>query len=244
MIGSAVVPVALCITWSKCNGTGATVGAILGFVAGVAGWLGITANLNGGVINVDTTFGDYEMLTGNLLAIGVGGIITVVWSVLKPSDFDWEITRAINRKIVESDVVVADRTPQESPSLETPGEKMDKDLVSPQQRGNAPSTEEVEAQQLAEEGDEVGLQKAFRLAAWTALILVFVLIFLIPLPLFFTSYGQSSMCMDERGQELMGQCTRRKALPPGSAFPSSGCFLVCSWSACILSLRLERDLPL
>lgn len=43
IIGSAVVPIALCITWRKCNGTGACVGAVLGFCAGVAGWLGITS---------------------------------------------------------------------------------------------------------------------------------------------------------------------------------------------------------
>lgn len=61
IIGSAVVPISLCITWKKANGTGAVVGAIVGFMAAIAGWIGITASLNNGVVNVDTTFGDYEV---------------------------------------------------------------------------------------------------------------------------------------------------------------------------------------
>ncbi len=60
LIGSAVVPIAVCITWKKANGTGAIVGAIVGFVVAIAGWLGITAKLNG-ELTVDSTGGDYEV---------------------------------------------------------------------------------------------------------------------------------------------------------------------------------------
>lgn len=197
MIGSAVVPIAVCITWRRANGTGAVAGAILGFIAGVAGWLGLTASLNGGVINVDTTFGDYEMLTGNLLAIGVGGIVTVVWSLISPSDFDWEATRAINKKVVSSEVEVrGSATPADSPSLEaeaeTPGVKESKEQSGLD--GQVALDTGVEAQMDGmDEEERKDLQKAFRFAAWSALILVFVLIFAIPLPLFFSSYGKLSL---------------------------------------------------
>ncbi|WRT64851.1 uncharacterized protein IL334_001787 [Kwoniella shivajii] len=178
IIGSAVVPIALCITWNKCNGTGAVVGAILGFCAGIAGWIGVTSSLNDGVIDVTTTFGDYEMLTGNLLAIGVGGIITVGWSLIRPSHFDWDITRAINNQI-------------ESPPMDnfasdkdmSPGEGDKKMMDDIPQSG--PTIEEQPVD-LTEENK--GLQKAFRFAAWSALTLVVILIFVIPLPLFFSSY--------------------------------------------------------
>ena len=52
ILGSGVVPIALCVTWSRANRMGCIAGAVIGFVAGVAVWLGITSGLNGGVINV------------------------------------------------------------------------------------------------------------------------------------------------------------------------------------------------
>ena len=220
MIGSAVVPIAVCITWRKANGTGAVVGAISGFCAGVAGWLGLTSALNNGVINVETTFGDYEMLTGNLLAIGVGGIVTVAWSLARPTDYDWETTRAINKPAVQSTVEVAELTPRDSPALsaETPGEKDKEEPVLGRPvgvQGDAQARVD-EAQLLAEEEEErMGLQKAFRFAAWSALILVFVLIFAIPLPLFFSSYGQSFFIHPRQG-------TRCDASADEAVYPEKG----------------------
>lgn len=50
---------------------------------------------------------------------------------------------------------------------------------------------ELEGQD-SDEAERVGLQKAFRFAAWSAIGLTFVLLILIPLPLFFSSHGMSS----------------------------------------------------
>jgi Na+/proline symporter len=52
ILGSGVVPIALCITWSKANKWGCIGGSIAGFVAGVVAWLVTTSTLNNGVINV------------------------------------------------------------------------------------------------------------------------------------------------------------------------------------------------
>lgn len=52
ILGSAVVPIALAITWKKANKWGCIGGAIAGFVAGIVAWLVTTATLNDGVINV------------------------------------------------------------------------------------------------------------------------------------------------------------------------------------------------
>jgi hypothetical protein len=198
LIGSAVIPIALCISWRKCNGTGAVAGANIGFIAGIAGWLGITSRLNNGVITVETTFGDYEMLTGNLLAIGVGGLITIIWSLISPADFDWDITRAINCKV--ENVVERDDSATSQP--------LDGDLENPKYDGDekqapasslfatAESPLELTSMPVAEvsdtEAEQALLQRSFRLASWSALSLIAILIFAIPLPLFFSSHVYSS----------------------------------------------------
>jgi hypothetical protein len=202
IIGCAVVPIAMCITWKKCNGTGAVVGAIVGFLAAIAGWVGITAKLNSGVINVETTFEDYSMLTGNLLSIGVGGIITIAWSLIKPEDFDWEVTRAINNRV---DNHVEEVSPPVSSSSDTtasqPGPSTSEKTQYPATEGgdvkvsaNATKVNEdlvaMEEQPSGEYLENVQLQKSFRFAAYAALTLVALLIFIIPLPLFFSSHGE------------------------------------------------------
>ncbi|WWC67841.1 uncharacterized protein I206_101758 [Kwoniella pini CBS 10737] len=187
IIGCAVVPIALCVTWKKCNAKAAISGAILGFLAGVAGWLGITSKLNDGVINVETTFGDYEMLTGNLLSIGVGGIITVVWSLLQPDNFDWDITRNIN---VQTETNITEHSQPQSPITDQRIIEKEKEINGTEEASpEYAQTERVVEEQpsdLVEERE--GLKKAFRFAAWSALTLVILLIFVIPLPLFFSSH--------------------------------------------------------
>lgn len=59
ILGSAVVPIALCITWSKANKWGCISGAIAGFFAGIIAWLVTTSTLNGGAINVTVSIDDY-----------------------------------------------------------------------------------------------------------------------------------------------------------------------------------------
>lgn len=208
------MPIALCITWKRCNGTGAVVGCVTGFCCAITGWLVCTAQLNDGVINVETTFQDYCMLTGNLLSIGIGGIITVGWSLIRPANFDWEITRAINRKAGEAPSTVienanANSTPSSSPdSPVSPGGKDEKNLdtptvgeasavATPQEEKNVnvdinAFNAALEAKRLEEDKDMEGLRKAFRFAAVSALTLTFILIILIPLPLFFSQHGMSS----------------------------------------------------
>lgn len=56
ILGSAVVPIALGITWSKANKNGCIWGSVAGFVAGLIAWLVTTSTLNEGVISVDVCF--------------------------------------------------------------------------------------------------------------------------------------------------------------------------------------------
>ncbi|KAH7105729.1 Na+/solute symporter [Auriculariales sp. MPI-PUGE-AT-0066] len=174
ILGSAVVPIALCVTWNKASKFGCILGAAGGFVAGIIAWLVTTSALNDKVINVTTSGGDYEMLAGNLTSIGVGGIIAVAWSYWKPDQFDFDVTRAINKPhhhTETTDVTI----------------EKDKKLEESESESEVPEVGRTEEEDL----DPVGLQKAFKFAVWSSVILLLVLIILIPLPLFFaqTVYG-------------------------------------------------------
>ena len=52
ILGSAVAPIALYVTWSKANKWGCIAGFVAGFVAGIVAWLVTTSQLNDGVVNV------------------------------------------------------------------------------------------------------------------------------------------------------------------------------------------------
>ena len=196
LLGSAVIPIALCTTWSKANKWGCINGAIWGLIAGIIAWIVTTAKLHSNVINIETTGGDYEMLAGNLAAIGVGGIISVVTSyfvshfsssfpavitfllllyffkftsVQYPEDFNFDATRAINAP-VHHDKTKATATANEggpsSPIKKVPEEKAAEKEV----------THSVAVVQIgitrAEELDPVALNKAFKFAARSSVALV------------------------------------------------------------------------
>ncbi|KAJ6480136.1 urea transporter [Mycena sanguinolenta] len=178
ILGSGVAPIALCITWRKANKIGCIVGAVAGFAAGIIAWLVTTSTLNGGVINVTTSGGDFEMLAGNLASIGVGAIIATASSYMWPEDYDFETTRAINKPIAKVDEKELQNDKEERPSME--------------KKEKTPSVAaSFDAAEVEDELDPVALNKAFRFAAWSSLGLLLVLIILIPLPLFFAStiYG-------------------------------------------------------
>ncbi|KAH7921519.1 urea transporter [Leucogyrophana mollusca] len=185
ILGSAVVPIALCITWRKANRTGCVVGSVIGFAAGVGAWLGVTAGCNAGVINVTSLLitsstGNYEMLAGNLASIGVGAIVATAASLIWPDDFNFDATRAINapKALSKKNVEDSDRDAEEPED-----EKKAQD--------SSISTETHEVVQADNDLDPAGLDRAFKFAAKASIVLTLVLLIIIPLPLFFaqTIYG-------------------------------------------------------
>ncbi|PBK83965.1 urea transporter [Armillaria gallica] len=181
ILGSGVVPIALCITWHKANKWGCIAGSIAGFAAGIIAWLVTTTCLNGGVINVTTSGGDYEMLAGNLASIGVGGIIATVSSLIWPENFDFEITRSLNR-------------PESIPGL-----SKSKDEVTCDDLDHKEKSPDVSSAHEAciddEDLDPAALKKAFNFATWSSVVLLLILIIIVPLPLFFAStiYGTAGL---------------------------------------------------
>lgn len=94
VIGSAVIPVSMVLTWKKATAKGAIAGAILGQICAIIAWLVSTSALYG-EINIDNTGENYPMLTGNLVAICFSGIVCTIVSLANPDDYDWESTKNI-----------------------------------------------------------------------------------------------------------------------------------------------------
>ncbi|KAH9480101.1 Urea-proton symporter DUR3 [Psilocybe cubensis] len=188
ILGSGVVPIAICITWRKANKWGCISGTVIGFVAGVIAWIVTTSRLNGGVINVTTTGGSLEMLAGNLASILTGGIISVTASIMWPENFDWVATRAINQPRPISVEMDSMRSATSDMAKMRPASSIETDVQS---ISGDSFNDQIEKMEL----DPVKLKKAFQFASWSSLSLFVILILVIPLPLFFSRvvFGKSGL---------------------------------------------------
>jgi hypothetical protein len=186
LIGGAVFPTAFTITWRKQTKAGAITGCLSGLAAGITAWLS-TAKHYYGEITVETTGLSYPTLAGNLASIMTGLIVTVTISLIKPDNFDWEITRAINAVVVDG---TAPRDTS-SPELSDSGEKKDTPEVSAPPATTHDSHAELPphlAPTAKDEDDPKTLRRAFKLACISAFVLTFILDFLLPMPMFFSEY--------------------------------------------------------
>ena len=77
LIGSAVIPIALTITWKRTNKYAATIGAIAGLFVALGTWVGVAASLPefGGEVSLASLGHNYSMLFGNIAGILTGGAI-------------------------------------------------------------------------------------------------------------------------------------------------------------------------
>ena len=113
-----------------------------------------------------TTGGDFEMLAGNLASIGVGGIVTCVTSYFWPEDFNFDITRAINAPHSNNDF---EEKPIGSSPHGTP--EMDEDKKRDSVSADVSSVTSAQPSEDTEL-DPAMLNKAFRFAAWSSVVLV------------------------------------------------------------------------
>lgn len=194
LIGGAVFPTAFTIVWRKQTKAGAISGCLTGLAAGLTAWLA-TAKVYYGVIDVETTGKSYPTLAGNVAAITTGLIVTLTISMLKPDDFDWELTRAINAIVVDGtqDHGTTTRANSSSPELSDLTEKKGfQNTISTTTTNTPPPPAELPAHlaPTADEGedDPRTLRSAFKLACIFAFVLTFILDFLLPMPMFFSHY--------------------------------------------------------
>mmetsp|Transcript_16670 Transcript_16670/g.27575 ORF Transcript_16670/g.27575 Transcript_16670/m.27575 type:complete len:689 (+) Transcript_16670:141-2207(+) len=95
-IGSAVIPIAMTISWKRQSKYGAVAGALVGLGCGLIAWFTVTKNYGKtGKIDLDTTGENYPMLAGNIVAICSSGLVSFVVSMIKPDNCDWSSTKAI-----------------------------------------------------------------------------------------------------------------------------------------------------
>ncbi|CAN8070123.1 unnamed protein product [Agarophyton chilense] len=112
MIGSAVVPVAFSISWSKCSGLAAMCGAIGGLALGFTTWI-VYGAIDGGV-SVENLGEDRIMLAGNLVSILSSGAICIFVSLfIKGDNCDWSNTKSIALVEEDENAVVSEETDAE-----------------------------------------------------------------------------------------------------------------------------------
>jgi len=103
LIGSAVIPIALTITWSKTTRAGAVAGALVGVMLSLATWTMVAASEANGVVDIASLGGAFPMLYGNVVAILSSGLICVVISLAQNKKYDWAQLNT-HMKIVEGDM--------------------------------------------------------------------------------------------------------------------------------------------
>src|SRR5690348_5836937 len=96
LISSAVLPVTFSLMWKKQSATAAIVAPLGGLVISITAWL-VCAKLYSGEITLATTGTDQAMLAGNLGALISGGVISVIISLIKPDNYTFEGTRALQQ---------------------------------------------------------------------------------------------------------------------------------------------------
>jgi len=104
LIGSAVIPIALTITWSRTTRGGAVSGALIGVVLALLTWTSVAAGESPtGTVDIASLGGAFPMLYGNVVAILSSGLICVVVSLSQRKVYDWkEMNTHMN--IVEADM--------------------------------------------------------------------------------------------------------------------------------------------
>ncbi|XP_033764344.1 urea-proton symporter DUR3-like [Pecten maximus] len=104
LIGSAVVPIALSVSWDRLTGEGMMAGSISGTILAIIVWLSVASSYDGGLGRfLENTGREVPLLCGNIVAIITGGVITVTTSLVQswkngslPREEIWEQTRDID----------------------------------------------------------------------------------------------------------------------------------------------------
>ncbi len=92
MIGSAVAPIAFAILWRKTSGMAAIIAAIAGLALGIFVWL-FTADFLYNSISISSTGQTMPLLWGNVTSIISGAVITIVGSIIKSDNFNFDNMR-------------------------------------------------------------------------------------------------------------------------------------------------------
>ncbi|BGP14792.1 hypothetical protein JCM10213v2_002747 [Rhodosporidiobolus nylandii] len=144
----------------------------------VTGWLASTYTLFG-ELNMTTTLEDYSMLTGNVLAFCVGGLTSIIGSLIWPEDYSFEETRALHAYNEATEETAAAPLPDG-----TDAEKEKSDVLP----ASAAAPVDAAEHAMNELDSPAAITKTFKTARWVAIIGFVVLMIIIPLPLVGSGY--------------------------------------------------------
>lgn len=88
-VSSAVIPVALGLTWKRVTNAGAFYGTLFGMIGGIAVWVG-SAYLLTGHVTIESLGQLNPMLFGNLAVFAISGVISIGHSLISSKEFDFE----------------------------------------------------------------------------------------------------------------------------------------------------------
>jgi hypothetical protein len=89
-IGSAVAPLWFMMTWKDANAMGAIVGAWAGMILALSTWLIVCAAENDGKVTKELLGTLEPNLAGNIVAITSSALIHIVFSLVKPQNYDYK----------------------------------------------------------------------------------------------------------------------------------------------------------
>ncbi|TIA89627.1 hypothetical protein E3P81_02894 [Wallemia ichthyophaga] len=184
----AVAPLICCIMWSKANKVACIGAALISLPLGIMAWIVTAYKLNNGVVDKTTTGQDFPMLAGNTVSFGLSIIISVVGSLISPDNHDFEKTKDTGRKAIkESEAHVA--PPEQEVVVETlqPDEKSFKDVEKA-----TPELSDLDSHNTSQgdlsSADIEYLTRSIKLAAFSSLLWVTVMIFTVTFALYGTGY--------------------------------------------------------
>lgn len=145
-------------------------------------------------MTITTTGLEYPTLAGNLAAVISGLILTLAISWVKPDNFDWEITRAMNAKnaMINADSDSSSENMPEADAAEAqiaPEEKHDPEKGV--HEGSVPATPAAIVTTTPDRSPvppAAELAGALRLAVIGSTVLTFIVIILVPMPMFGSHY--------------------------------------------------------
>lgn len=183
IIGGAVLPSTMTLFSKRQNWAAATFTPPIATALAIMAWL-VTTKTKFGEINVDNTFEDDSMLTGNVVALcSPLIIIPILTLVFKPQNFDWNLLKLISRVDETEELLEA-----ESP-LQVDLEKLSDGGMHPVKSQITITAHEIallKAEEFAEESQR--LNKAFKKGACVCVFLALSLIILWPMPMYGSGY--------------------------------------------------------
>ncbi|EGW30630.1 urea transport protein [Spathaspora passalidarum NRRL Y-27907] len=175
LICPGVIPLIFTITWSKQSWLAAVVSPVIGMAAGLSVWVG-TAKHYYGVVTIDALGGQFPALFGSLTALLLPGILSLVISLIRPSNFDW-------KQLQEADILVKDD--EDSSSAIESLEKTESD-VKVQENEFEVEISDIESSKVAKKDQlsEKQLDFWIKVSSGAAIFVLLITWVLWPMPLY------------------------------------------------------------